>query len=148
MPNAAVKSLRLDELTLIIVLHNTQTPADSEWAEFMALAREAERRDGGIANARVLAITDGGAPHAKQRDENNRFLAGRKGIAAAVSDSAFVRGVVTALSWINPAVKAFSPAAFPAALEHLGVAKRHLQDVWYAVNELQKIVPTKIVEEI
>jgi len=40
-----------------------------------------------------------------------------------VTLSRLVRGIVTALSWFNPNIKAFSTIQIPAAMEYLKVAK-------------------------
>ncbi len=97
MPGVAGKGL-------IILVHGADPPTDLEWATYV---REFVKHD--AKGQRNLAFTDGGAPSGAQRKQVNDFLKGRASPAVVVSASYMVRGVVTALSWFNPQVRAYAP---------------------------------------
>lgn len=130
MPKNMVHSTWND---LFFVLHTGAMPTEEEWASYMVTCRRVP-----MERMRSFIITDGGSPNAKQRQEVNDNLKGRKSIAAVVSGSAMVRGVVTALTWFNAGIKVFSPEESVAALKYLGLDKREdLEFVWKTVLELK-----------
>lgn len=101
---------------LSIAVHNNRTPTDTEVHEYcVALAKHDVRQ------LRALIFTDGGAPNSTQRNEVNSVLKGREHPTAVVSDDRMVRGIVTAFSWFNSKIRAFSPANINEALDYLGV---------------------------
>jgi hypothetical protein len=107
----------------IISLHNALPPTREDWSEYMEALRDLIARHGGKTESLSrLVLTDGGSPNPAQRGEVNRFLDGRQLRVAIITDSTMVRSVVTALSWFNSLIKAFSPEALNAAFEHLKVS--------------------------
>jgi hypothetical protein len=46
-----------------------------------------------------------------------------------VSDSTFVRGIVTALSWFNHGVRSFSPDDFAVACAHLELSEAQVHQL-------------------
>jgi hypothetical protein len=80
---------------------------------------------GGFSKARVLVVTDGGGPDVVMRGELQAFFKkhGHSPKTAVVTTSVLSRGIVTAVNWFNPNIKAFAPVHFPAALDHLGLAR-------------------------
>jgi hypothetical protein len=112
----------------ILMLHGEVGPSSSEWNEYLKLLRTMD-----VERAGLLVFSDGGAPDAAQRRGLNDLLAGRRFARAIVNDSTFVRGVISAVGWFAPGVKAFSPGDWKAAAEHarfesheLGVLARRL----------------------
>jgi hypothetical protein len=101
---------------LMLLAHTTRPPNDAEWDPYF---RELVKHDPKL--LRNLVFTDGGAPSGAQRKQVNDFLNGQASTAAVVTMSTMVRGVVTALSWFNAQVKAYSPNDLGGALQHLGV---------------------------
>src|SRR5262249_16125686 len=97
-----------DRLSVVVSLHSAENPADEEWEAYLAVIKEAIDRLG-LENVRAIAVTDGGAPSSAQRNRLNQLLGGRSVPGGVVTDSALVRGIVTALSWFNRAVKSFAP---------------------------------------
>jgi hypothetical protein len=83
-------------------------------------------------------FTDGGAPNSSQRRIVNEILAGRPPIpAAVVSNSALARGVITALSWFNPKIKAFAPDEVIDAYHYLGFTSSQIQVLTPRLAQLQ-----------
>ena len=117
---------------LMIVVHTGQAPSDEEWTRYVAAV---ERMD--PEKLRTIVFTDGGAPNLEQREAINRALGGKTSPGAVVSNSMLVRGAVTALSWFNPKIKAFSPSGTAAAFAYLGVPEVAVPDVWVMVKRLQ-----------
>ncbi len=112
--------LDLSGKDLFLFLHTAQPPPPDLFARAIGTF---EGHD--VSRLCFLAVTDGGSPDAKLRSEHSKFLAGRALHTAVVTDQALVRGVVTAISWFNPHVRAFSPQHLPAALVHLDLAGEH-----------------------
>lgn len=70
---------------------------------------------------RMLVFTRGGAPTPAQRKAMNEALQGTSFTTAIVTDVTLVRGVVTALSWFNSSIKAFSTAQVEDAFRYLQI---------------------------
>lgn len=104
--------------SVAVMLHTKDNPSDAEWDEIMARID----RDHGRYRC-ALIITEGGGPNTMQRGQmTDTFDAkGFKGKVAVVTVNRIARGIVTALSWFNPNVKAFSTVQVNAALEYLEV---------------------------
>ena len=100
MKNLALKVID----RLFIVVYGTADPTDEEWRGYLELVEHH-----GVERTMQLICTDGGEPTSTQRRHLNEVLRGRTVPVAVVSGSARVRGTVTALSWFNRKIKAFSP---------------------------------------
>lgn len=118
---------------LLITMHTSRAPSDSEWAGYFA---EVVKHD--PAKLKSLNFTDGGAPNGAQRKQVNDFLKGRTSRCAVVTASSFVRGVVTALSWFNPEIKAYPSDDLESALQHLGVRDQEVLLVRREIQVLHK----------
>jgi hypothetical protein len=99
-------------------VHTHLAPDQGEWDASMDSAIE-KAESGTIAC--ILVFTDGGAPNPLQRAR----ITGSKTFAslplAVITDSALVRGVLTALNWMGMAGKPFSTMKVQQALDHLAV---------------------------
>src|SRR5689334_16636186 len=89
---------------VIVALHNDSPPTADEWSQYTKAVKSMD-----VTKVRPIAFSDGGGPDFKQRKQLNEVLGGHAGRAALVTSSALARSVVTALSWFNPLVKAFTP---------------------------------------
>jgi len=117
---------------LMLLVHTSRPPNDAEWGAYYAeLVKQDPRR------LKSLAFTDGGAPNGAQRKQVNDFLAGQSSRACVVTASAMVRGVVSALSWFNAQMKAFSPQDVDAALRYLGVLEDEMASVRVEIQLLR-----------
>jgi hypothetical protein len=101
---------------LFIVAYGILDPTADEWLRYLD-----EVGKHGFERTKQLIYTAGGGPNSAQRKLLNDRLDGRQVPVAVMSDSTAIRGVCTALSWFNRAVKAFQPTEFAAALRHLSI---------------------------
>ena len=118
---------------LMLVAHTGKPPSQQEWDRYCeALTRHDPER------MTSLVFTDGGAPDGGQRKQVNDFLKGRTSACAVVASSTVVRGVVTALGWFNPMIRAYSPTEVDEALHYLGVRRDELVLVRREIQVLRK----------
>jgi hypothetical protein len=104
-------------------VHDAAPPTDEEWNRWLAFAREAAN-----VNLRLLVETTGqGGPNAKQRKQLAEVLSGRDVRCAILSDSMFVRGVVTAVAWLGVELRAFPPGDLSSACGYLGLSARECE---------------------
>lgn len=109
-----MRTMACDEVHgVIVVVHGKQQPADEEWNAFVDLCAK-------HLNGRCLVDADAGPTPAQRSKLNERTKAGPLQTAVC-SDSSIVRGLVTAFSWFNPKIKAFSKTDIDGALRHLDV---------------------------
>ncbi len=114
----------------VVVVHEKLPPSDEEWDEYIQFNLDSGVEHG--LNVRYLVVTEGGAPTAPQRktfhDALTPLLKKRPDFmrGAIVTPSTFVRGVVTAMSLVNPVMKAFSPAEIKASYAYLGVPEAYV----------------------
>ena len=117
---------------ILILVHTKDNPSDPEWQEYLQAAKPWRDKIEGF-----LVVTEGGGPNTVQRAELNETLDAERGSkTAVVTLNRIARGLVTALSWFNPGIKAFSTIHIPAALDYLGVSKPD-QDL--LITELKRL---------
>jgi hypothetical protein len=113
------------EKYLVVWLHTSVDPPMDLWNEAMDRIGQVvtEKLQGDLSKFVVLAISDGGAPNSVQRNHSLKVMGTSKtaGLSTQLSKSRIIRGVTTAMSWINPNFKAFMPEQFDLALDHLGM---------------------------
>lgn len=143
----AFTTLARAQARLVICVHTSVDPPLAEWEGMLRslwslLAEAPDTR-----HVRMLVLTGGGGPDAKQRAQLKEVWAERD-IKTAVlipgRGNALKRGLMTALSWINPAMAFFTPEQFRAALTHLD-HEADLDAVWTELVVLQQqltAVPT------
>jgi hypothetical protein len=117
---------------VMILVHSARPPADAEWNEYLNAFRVRDPE-----KLRSIAFTDGGAPNTAQRKALNSILEGKTTLAAVVSPSSMVRGVVTALSWFNAKIRVFRPDEVEEAFKHLGVPKAEHALIWREIHKLR-----------
>jgi hypothetical protein len=108
------------EVRLIISRQNKSAPADQEWEEWF---RTVEALHSDPRGFRLLAYTEGGVPTRAQLDRIRS--ANRKDpLTAIVSQSLRVRTFGSALTFLNPNIKCFSPGQLAKACRHLDLSDR------------------------
>jgi hypothetical protein len=111
---------------LIVVGEKNPTVAD--WNAYVHAVQIEERNGLNItAQMRTLVFSDGGGPNAAQRKLAADVLNGRSTPVAIVTNSAIMRGVMTALRWFNPQASAFAPSELSDAMAFLQIPE-HKQD--------------------
>lgn len=115
---------------VVIAVHTMKGPSDAEWQEYLACSREMLNHLGArFTQVAGIAVTDGGAPSAAQRHQLIAALGGRHPVAAVVTNSTLIRGVVTALNWFDVRVKSYPPSEFAAALQRIGIKDQYHAEV-------------------
>lgn len=107
----------------VVALHGKASPSAGEWSGFVALVRDFYRRSPkGLLYG--ITFTRGGGPDAKQRRELvDAVPKDQMTTGMIVSDSAVIRGIITAFSWLSRGgMRSFSPADY-----RNGFAYVHLQ---------------------
>jgi hypothetical protein len=102
---------------LVLCLHAEQSPADEDWNHILDLFRAVPDLDQG----KVLVLTLGGAPDARQRARLNTVVGDKKPRIAVLTPSALARAAGTAISWFIPTLKMFDVQHLERALDHLDV---------------------------
>jgi hypothetical protein len=123
----------------IVMLHGAGPPPVEGWRDYLR-----QIRDKDLSRLGLLCFTNGGAPDPAQRQELSQVVAGRYFARAIVHRSALVRGVVLAVSWFAPGVKAFSPWTWPAAAEHAHFKSDDLVNVASQVRRLHARMTERI----
>lgn len=121
--------------SFFLVLHTKENPTDAEWAEYISFTDQNMK-----SIKSTMIVTEGGGPNATQRGNLNDLFEARnfKTKVSVVTLSRLVRGIVTALSWFNPNVKAFSTIQIPAALDYLEVSKDDHEAVFREIRALRE----------
>jgi hypothetical protein len=123
---------------LHIVVVGEKDPTNSDWKAYLDAIRAAEKNGIDVtARLRTLVFSDGAGPNAQQRKVVADYLNGRPSPLAIVTGGAIMRGVITALSWFNPQVRAFAPEYLTDALRYLDVPQIKLDSILRDANEIQ-----------
>lgn len=131
-------------LDLAICLHTAEPVPNHEWTKLIEQLERCGMAGGADPQrARMLVVTDGGAPDARQRSQLGRLWRG-KAIQTAVLvpglSNPIKRGLMTALTWFNPRMAFFVPEQLTGALRHIGLEGEQ-NSVWTALLELQMQLP-------
>jgi len=131
LPNKVQDFVSTSRGEIMVVIHTSYAPSDAEWREYVDGVGSCD-----LETMRSIVITDGGAPTAQQRKAVNDLLGGRQVPGVVISPSTFVRGVVTALAWFNPGLKAFAPEEFGKACQYLELSPAEIDEVWLTIDRL------------
>lgn len=123
----------------IVMLHGSNPPPDSGWEAYL---QQLHAKD--VTKMGLLVFTAGGAPGPAQRRALNSLLAGRYFARSIVHQSVLVRGVVAAVSWFAPGVKAFEPAAWTNGASHAGFHPGQLDDIESRLRRMHSTMRDKI----
>ncbi len=123
------------ERRLVILVHSKDAPSDAEWKVYTDDMRKWCQQIRGI-----LVLSEGGGPNGVQRGELEAALGNDtfKAKTAVVTLSRIARGIVTAISWFSPTIKAFSTLQIPSALEYLEIPTKSHDGVTLAIKGLRQ----------
>lgn len=128
MKNMAFKALG----NIIISVHNENPMTDEESNASLNFLKGCD-----ISQTRMLVVTKGGSPTAAQRKRLNDVLQGQEMTTAVVADGMILMGVVTAMSWFNKKIKAFSIGDIEDAFRYLEVPETQFSLFMREVNRLR-----------
>lgn len=142
MSNMSVRLVSFPEADVLVFLHAYRAPEPSEWAKAMSLIQR-QIKVGDFRRLRCIAVSDGGGPDTVQRGELQALYKAQNHTikTAAMSTSLVTRGIVAAVSWFNPHVKAYSPGHFADALAYLDLPRAHQARLLREYADMQKEVP-------
>lgn len=136
---------------VILAVHTTAEPTSDEWDEYIAYCRRAAKLFGDdLSPCRQLLLTDGGGPNPAQRAailKATENMPGAAGVPRAViSTSHFVRGIVTALTWLERNVKLFEPDQIHQAIAFLGIEESTVAAIWKELESIdEEIGPIQMI---
>jgi hypothetical protein len=141
-PEFSVRCITHSHLLVVLWLHSSVDPPDSQWGPAVERVIEARRASKvTLRDTRQLVISDGGAPNTTQRQRFFRdFSAGlpsKVAVLTSALSNPVKRGVATALLWLNPAVRFYEPPAFEEALAYLDLTGSGAA-IWSTYGELQQ----------
>lgn len=119
------------------LVHGPANPTDALWEGHFDAMMQTMGGDS-VNELGYFVITAGGAPTTRQRRYGNRIVRGRKMIRSIVTDSFFVRQLVTGWSWFAPGMTAYAPDEMRAALLNVGVSEADLASAWARVVAMNK----------
>lgn len=123
---------------LHIVVVGEKDPTGPDWKAYLDAIQAAEKSGIDVtARLRTLVFSDGAGPNAQQRKAVADYLKGRPSPLAIVTGVTIMRGVVTALGWFNPQVKAFAPDQLEDALRYLDVPQIKRDSILRDAHEIQ-----------
>ena len=99
---------------VLVVVHGAANPSQLEWGSLM---NETAAR--GRADLRMLIVSHGGGPDVDQRKQLATLMAASPAPRAVMTSSALVRGIMAALSFFNPHMKAFGLRDVTGASDYL-----------------------------
>lgn len=119
----------------LILVHTKDPPDDQQWKAYVAAARGWKKDIQAF-----LVVSDGGGPNAMQRAELDEAIdiEHHPGKTAVVTVSRIARGIVTAISWFSPGIKAFGTNQLAPAIEYLGASPAEVESVSNEVRRLKK----------
>jgi hypothetical protein len=138
----AFTTLARAQVRLVICVHTSVDPPTDEWEDMLRRLWSLLSAAPDTRQVRMLVVTGGGGPDAKQRAQLKEVWAARNIKVAVVipgRSNPLKRGLMTALSWINPAMAFFTPEQFRAALAHLD-HEADVHAVWTELAALEQQV--------
>ena len=136
----------LEELRLLVSCEPASNPSDPEWDAWLAAARALHAK---THTFRLLVVSEGGHPNRRQIERlaamkhQMERLTGKGGaepLTSIVSSSAAQRFVTSAMTFLNPAIRCFSPEHRGKAYAHLGLTPVEAKLAQAAVERLRGIL--------
>ena len=133
MPNKTMVYRLIGQI--LVTVHSDKSPDDVEWEPYFQFSTKLPPTC-----RRMLVVSKGGGPNAKQRKYvNEAYTKDVKMTVAVVNDSAMVRGIVTALGWFNSHIKPFpyTDAGMQDAFKYLGVTGNEAKTLLAEVQKMK-----------
>ena len=113
----------LSSLRLLVSYQTTYSPSDPEWDAWIDAAQALHAAYALPANGnaiRLLVASEGGHPNGSQI-ERLRARKRSNPLTSIVSPSVTLRFVASAMTFLNPAIRCFTPTQLDRAYAHLGL---------------------------
>jgi len=135
---------------IIVTAHNDRALSNEEWEEnYLRYVRDMKSR-GKLNQGANLVFAEGKGPSSMQRSAGNAIFGKDQEYTFRVSvitNSLMVRGAVTAISWFNPQIRAFSPSDWMRAYSHVRVTAAHYRLIRQSVEVLaQKVANVAVLK--
>lgn len=139
---ANADSFRFDIVDhVMLVVHADVPPDERDWAR-MVLVRNANRDK--IRSTLVIA-SPRASPTAAQRADVAQYMNATGTSIAVVTDSALIRGVAHAVSFLGVKVRAFSSSDLQAALQYSLVPQARFADMCRRIDAMQAQLNVHVV---
>jgi hypothetical protein len=122
------------EARLVVSCQSKFNPSDDEWARWMTAASNLEHE---VGQFRLLVVTEGGHPTKPQLDRL-RAVNKKNPPTAIVSSSLALRFMGTALTFVNPTIRCFSPKELDEAFDHIGLVSAERSRATTVMQRLEK----------
>jgi len=135
--SVSVTGLRAGEL--VLMAHNSAPLSDEEWDRNYLEPIRVMKNRGGLDTCANIVFAEGRGPSATQRAEGNAIFGGGHYVfkVSVITSSMMVRGAVTALSWFNPLIRAFSAKDWERAFHHVRLHSNEFQRILEAAQKLR-----------
>jgi hypothetical protein len=149
----STSTIEHERFWVVLWLHTDVDPPPSEWDATVArLVGLRQTRRLAVERIRQLVISDGGAPNAFQRNrlirDLHEGLPCKSAVVTTALSNPIKRGIATALSWVNPAIRFYEPPRFREALEYLDLANE-IDAIRQEYQNLQKrLRPVRALKSI
>jgi hypothetical protein len=124
--------------SVVVVVHSPLPPTTAEWQHVIDIYRNHPN----VEVVRVLVYTEGGSPTAAQRADLTTAVSNRKMQVAVVTASVLARAAGTAIAWLIPGLRIFSPSDFEKALDHNSVTGGDRRIIRDTVEQLRRDLTT------
>jgi hypothetical protein len=118
--------------SVMVVAHAKENPDPAEWSAFIA---EVSSKDAQLSH--LLVFTAGATISSVQRGQIVDVVKEHKLKIGVATDSAMVRGVVTALGWFGVPIKAMPPERLADLIEKVEIAQGERKEVRFVVEEMK-----------
>jgi len=124
---------------LLLLFQGPEEPTNDEWGDVLHLLRSFGK---GLAEARVLVLTQGGGPTPYQRKLLSEVLGKAPIRVAVVTTSVKVRFITSSVALFIPRIRSFAWDRLADAYGHLSLTPQERQSVAINVDAMQQIVGT------
>jgi hypothetical protein len=104
---------------VVVLVHTGGAYTPEEWRSVLALARRPDLNE-----LRLIVCDDTPTIDSARRAEVIEAMGGRVSTAAVLTDNVLSRGVITAIGWFKPGMKAFPPDQIEKAAHYLGLTEK------------------------
>ncbi len=132
---------------LMLLVHNKINPSVAEWSEYVGVVAALQYSEHPLEG--LLVVSEAGGPNAKQRNEIVSAFVPHIVMTAVCSDSAFARGITTAISWFHPKqLISFRYDEIAPALIGLSTELDRFTAVVARLHELQRSIGARLVHPL